>query len=199
MNLLSPTPFLGFNSIYRGPVTYGAFSSELYLGGGIVTNRLQYIVSPDGLTWHHKTISGDIAGFTSSAGAGSYHAVDHIIFDGAIYSYGRIWTGESTSMLGLFKSADGGQSFDRITTAVDGSTGSRGYVDAVVFGSTLVLLSSTGDLVYTSNGIQLLDAQQSRLHRTGDFCRRGHKCADRSRRQWSGFHHGNARRDGRRA
>ncbi len=157
--MIFPTPFFSRGPVYRGPINYIAVFYTFAFSGGVVSvTPTGYRVSKDGLMYRTKAMGGDVATYQRSNQGGAFVCAGGIKFGSLIFLYGQIWDDGNNSRCGLFVSTDGAKSFNRLQTAVDGvagASGGRSFVDAVVLGSSVVFLSSTGELAWTSDGVNV--------------------------------------------
>ncbi|WP_312222557.1 hypothetical protein [Rhizobium rhizoryzae] len=156
--IVFPTPFLSRSSVYRGVWNYMAMASDFSIIGGVVVANHDIRISGDGLNYERRAPGGDMLSFARADTGGAFQVVGILRMGSLIFAYGRIWDVADNARCGLFVSTDKGKTFNRLATAVDGiagASGIRGFVDAVIFGSNAVFLSSTGELAYTSDGIDV--------------------------------------------
>lgn len=157
MSILAPTPFLGWNSVYKGPVNYIALARSLDSGSPVPLTNLHYRVSGDGRRWHQAKLSGDLADHRKggSGELGAFYPEGTIWFLGRLFIYGRLWDDGNNSRAAVFVTDDG-REINRIATAIDGTEGSSGlkhFADAAVTSDNkLVLLCSSGELAISTNG-----------------------------------------------
>lgn len=157
--MMFPTPFFGRGPVYRGPVNYIAMPYLIdRVSSGVYTVSQDLRVSGDGLKFRKKAFSGDIVNYRQSNLNGAFSPSGGIKFGNLYFLYGAIWDDGSSSRCALFVSSDGAKTFNRLATAVDGEkvlNVVRRFSDAVVFGGSVVFLTSAGELAWTSNGVDV--------------------------------------------
>src|SRR5690606_29946140 len=73
----------------------------------------------------------------------------------ALYAFGRLWDNANHSRCALFRSSDGGRSWEHKPTSIDGTPGSSGirlFVDIAANDTYVVALSSTGERAVSTDG-----------------------------------------------
>lgn len=145
MNPLAPTPFLGFNGVYRGAVRYAAFSS----GYGTDISAT-FRVSGDGQRWHKRGISGDILspGGLFVPERMIVHGDKAILVGGVVGGGGAIFISDTND----------GLTWTRVTTSIDGS-GTTAFVDVASNGTIACAMTNTGFCVVSSTGESWSGAQ----------------------------------------
>lgn len=105
--IIGPNPAFGWNAIYKGARNFLAMANATASVGGVVTSDLGYRISEDGKDWRRASVGGDLAAYTSSAGAGAFTANKMIKHGGKAFVAGRIWQGPSASKGAIFETSDG--------------------------------------------------------------------------------------------
>lgn len=146
--ILSPTPFLGWNSVYKGPANFVGFAPRLLSAGTEYTVDLDYRVSGRGLQYKPKGLKGDIADYiiSGSGQPGAFFPFDKVVFNGKLILVGTIIDLRKPDFNhqarnAVFVSTDGA-SFAHVETPIDGTKGSSGYrgIMAVAANSDRVLV-----------------------------------------------------------
>lgn len=156
--ILNPSPFLGFNSVFKGPVNHVAMAQRITSAGIPITTDLGFRVSNNGKRFHRRGIEGDLPAATQGGDGlpGAFYPSALKKIGSALYAIGRLWDDGNNARCAIFRSDDSGRTWLHRPTSIDGTKGSSGDRDFVGIDgndSYIVALSSTGErAVSTDDG-----------------------------------------------
>lgn len=148
--IVSPSPFFGRNSVYRGPVNYLAVRRRVENVGSVYETSMQYRISGDGKRYYPRNVQGDIATFRrSDSGGGGALFVERLRKIGSkLYMCARVvdsGNNISANTRALLFSSDDGEFWDLIPTGIEGEMGGARYMVDIAGNATyIVALASTG-------------------------------------------------------
>lgn len=153
--ILNPTPFLGFNGVFKGPVNHVAMAQRL-LGVTPISTDIGFRVSSSGKQFHPRGIDGDLASATQGGGgSGAFYPSEIRKIGSALYAVGRLWDDGNNARCAIYRSADGGRTWWHKPTSIDGTKGSSGdreFVGIAGNNDYIVALSSSGERAVSTDG-----------------------------------------------
>ncbi|MHA6686343.1 hypothetical protein [Mesorhizobium sp. A556] len=147
--ILSPTPFLGWSSVYRGEVKYIAFGRSNSILSPTYYDDAGFRVSSDGRKWFRYGVAGDLARYLGNFSATIMKRTRHCLVLG-----GRIRLPNGSTEAGLFVSdLDDGVTWKRKRTLADqGPSQSRGYYVAITDNANMIAAAiPDGAIAYTTD------------------------------------------------
>lgn len=158
--ILGPSPFFGFNSVYKGPVNFVAFAPQVLTdSNGQFDANLQFRISGDGERYLERAVKGDLAVYIKSGAGqpGAAFPTRLLRFGGKLYMASRIIDLRRPDLNhdnrgALFRTEDG-ETWDQIITGIEGTVGGKDwFVDLATDGTRLIVLRNDGTFASSTDG-----------------------------------------------